>query len=109
MLGCDEMLFGKKKKKTPHIFLYNAADALMTECDLRDFALPEETVLALSVEYFNDPEPCEIHRGAVHKRAMMELAELSGGKKVPLHVLSEKQRGYFSEDCASFCVAEDEA
>jgi hypothetical protein len=42
--------------------------------------LEEETMLRLSVRFFNDPEPCVIHRSAVVKRVAMELAEMLPGE-----------------------------
>ena len=56
----------KPTKTVSQITLYGADEAVLASCPAAEFALPEETVLALSVEYFNDPEPCSIHRGAVH-------------------------------------------
>ncbi|MGI6173107.1 MAG: hypothetical protein ACOYI8_04330 [Christensenellales bacterium] len=43
---------------------------------LQELALPEEMILALSVKFFNDPEPCAIHRGAVRNRVLMQLTAL---------------------------------
>lgn len=64
--------------------------------DLAEFELPEAAVLALSVRYFNDPEPCEIHRSAVHKCAMLDLVALCRSQPtVPLEQLTEEQRGFF--------------
>ena len=65
-------MFGKKKaprKAATRIAILDAAGAELFVCPTGDYALPEHVVLALSVEYFNDPEPCAIHRGAVHRRA----------------------------------------
>lgn len=36
----------------------------------------EEIILKKSVEFFDDPEPCVIHRDAVHMRLLTELETL---------------------------------
>lgn len=37
--------------------------------------LNEEEIISRSIEYFNDPEPCMIHRSAVMKSMIIELYE----------------------------------
>lgn len=37
--------------------------------------IKEEFIVKKSMEYFNDPEPCFIHRGAVFTRILAELDE----------------------------------
>ena len=97
----------KPSKTVSRITLYGADGAVLASCPAAEFALPEETVLALSVEYFNDPEPCSIHRGAVHRRAMMELMEhCPAGQTVRLSELSERQRGYFAPNVAAVRIGE---
>lgn len=64
-------------------------------------------VLALGVEYFNDPEPCHIHRSAVHKRAMMELMECCPVEtQVAVSSLAAAQRRYFPEGACEVRVTE---
>ncbi len=41
-----------------------------------DLPFSEETILSKSVEYFDDPEPCYIHRDAVQLRLSAELTGL---------------------------------
>lgn len=73
-----------------------------------EFPLPEEIVLMLSVRYFNDPEPCEIHRAAVQKRAMLELTEVCGTSgPVALEALPAEMRAYFPEGTAFVRILED--
>ena len=98
----------KPTKTVSQITLYGADEAVLASCPAAEFALPEETVLALSVEYFNDPEPCSIHRGAVHRRAMMELMEHCPiGETVAIERLSPKQRSYFAENVAAVRIEEN--
>lgn len=71
-------MFGRKKsaaKKEVCISLLRTDKTELLRCPAGEYALPESAVLRLSTEYFNDPEPCEIHRGAVHRRVQMELME----------------------------------
>ena len=92
----------KPSKNVSQITLYGADEAVLASCPAAEFALPEETVLALSVEYFNDPEPC-----AVHRRAMMELMEhCPAGETVRLSELPERQRGYFAPNVAAVRIGE---
>ena len=71
-------MFGRKKKSRGRcvmLILFDDTSREIFTCPINEYVLPDEVVLALSVEYFNDPDPCEIHRGAVHNRVMMELMD----------------------------------
>ncbi len=79
------------------ISLKDASDRIMLKKKLTGLPLREEVVLKWSVEWFNDPEPCMIHRSAVMKRLFMEWAEylepsMTSGKcemawtRVPAHL-----------------------
>ena len=95
----------KPSKTVSRITLYGADGAVWRAALRRSLRCP--TVLALSVEYFNDPEPCSIHRGAVHRRAMMELMEhCPAGEIVRLSELPERQRGYFAPKFAAVRIGE---
>ena len=88
----------KRKKKITLLALYDAAGVEQKRMQLDEYALPEETVIALSVKFYNDPEPCYIHRGAVRQRAMMELAEAHlGAEPVAVSLLSDDLRACFPE------------
>lgn len=102
-------MFGKKKapRAAARIVLFNAFGTELLACPVGEYALPESVVLALSVEYFNDPEPCAIHRGAVHKRAMMELLERCPvGTSLSLSSLEAPIRSYFPEEAAVLRIEE---
>ncbi len=64
--------------------------------DARDFILPEECVLRLSMEFFNDPAPCEIHRGAVRDRAFQEILLACGEGRKALQTIRPEIRSYLS-------------
>ena len=73
-------LFKKKKKKKFSIY---AGGKEVFRAPLVEISLKEEKVIEKSIEYFDDPEPCYIHRGAVVARLADEMAaeaEKNGGK-----------------------------
>jgi len=53
----------------------NKEGKVLFERKLTAIPLKEEAIIRRSIEYFNDPEPCMIHRSAVMKRIFMELGE----------------------------------
>ncbi len=74
------MLFKKKEKKTgytpPRLTLYSGAEQVYDGL-LINIPLKESVVLEKSVEFFDDPEPCHIHRRVVRTRLTDEIqAEL---------------------------------
>lgn len=103
-------MFTKKNKvhrRTSWITLLNADGTEALSCPAGELALPEPVVLQLSVEYFNDPEPCAIHRGAVHRRAMMELMEhCPMGETMAVDRLLPRLRTYFDEGVAAIRIEE---
>jgi hypothetical protein len=46
---------------------------IILEQKLTSLPLREEVIRSKSIEFFNDPEPCMIHRTAVMKRLYMEI------------------------------------
>ena len=69
-------MFGKKKRKPQcRAVATDAEGRIVLDAPAESLQLSEEAVIALSVEYFNDPEPCEIHREAVRWRAIQQLQE----------------------------------
>lgn len=48
---------------------------IIFERKLTAIPLKEEAIIQKSIEFFNDPEPCMIHRSAVMKRIFMEFYE----------------------------------
>ena len=105
-------MFGKKRaeEKQTWIRLTGADGAVLYDAPLKAYSLPEETVLQLSVEFFRDPEPCEIHRAAVHKRAMLSLmSACPAGETVAVASLPEALRGCFPAQAVSVCLREEGA
>lgn len=65
--------------------------------DLNDLRIPDEHVISLSVEYFADPTPCEIHRGAVRARVLAEVEQfLKSGTGLMAEQLDENIRRHLS-------------
>jgi len=46
---------------------------VLLEKKVSSLPLKEQTIIKKSIEFFNDPEPCMIHRSAVMKRFFIEL------------------------------------
>lgn len=57
--------------------------------------LPEDVILSMCLEFFGDPAPCEIHRGAAVSRALGEI-EMNGAGHFFAAGLSERLRRYFA-------------
>ena len=105
-------MLGRKTKRAPamQLHLLDADGHLLQTLALAELKLPEDVVLELSELYFNDPEPCHIHRAAVHKRAVMELMErCPAGERVPIATLTAIQQRCFSGTGAAFLCIEEEA
>lgn len=87
-------MFGRKKKRIMLAMLDESGNEIL-RLPVKELTLPEEAVLQMSIRYFNDPDPCFIHREAVRQRAVMELMEHTGS--FPLSELSEEVRLCFQQ------------
>ena len=67
-------MFLKAKKK--RYLTVTQDETLLYEGLWNELPLTEEVILKKSIEFFNDREPCAIHRGAVHMRLLAELEQL---------------------------------
>ena len=66
--------------------------------------VPEPVIIQKSIEFFDDPEPCMIHRSAVLSRLLMELEQaLPMGVACPVDQLPEPFRGYLELE-GRFCA-----
>ena len=65
-------MFFKKKNHVPALELYSQGVKIYSG-NLKDVPLKEAIILEKSMEFFNDPEPCHIHRGAVRVRLTAEI------------------------------------
>ena len=66
------MFFSKPVKSLPSVRLYQQ-NVCIYDGFLKDLPIREDVLLSKSVEFFDDPEPCEIHRSAVASRLFYEL------------------------------------
>ncbi|MGN0802837.1 MAG: hypothetical protein ACI4MF_09610 [Candidatus Faecivicinus sp.] len=74
-------LAGKKRgsgAEPPVLCLYGEDGAELYHGRIDAYPFPEEAILEGSVEFFNDPCPCEIHRRAVQLRFCEELTGAVG-------------------------------
>lgn len=65
-------MFFKKKNPIPKLELYSCGQQIYNGY-LKDIPIREAVILEKSVEFFDDPEPCHIHRGAVRVRLTAEI------------------------------------
>lgn len=64
--------FRNKIIKKRHVEIYNSEN-LIYKGRWDDLPLQENIIIDKSIFYFNDPEPCYIHRDAVRIRLLAEL------------------------------------
>lgn len=68
------MFLKQKKKKHLTVKLDNT---VLYEGLWDNLPITEEIIIQKSIEFFNDKEPCAIHRGAVQVRLLAELDKIS--------------------------------
>ena len=85
----------KCKKPCAFIRLTGAQNLVLYDGPITRLAIPENMIIALSAEFFSDPAPCHIHRGAVLSRVFSELRQaVEGRNDVAATSLSEVMRSY---------------
>ena len=94
------MLFGKKKAKPRKKFSITAAGIEVFRAPLIEIPLKEQVIIEKSIEFFDDPEPCYIHRGAVVTRLADELAQAAeaAGGILEGAALTEEYKGWLAFD-----------
>ena len=68
-------MFGKRKKQENEICV-RLGEHEVYRGTLTDLPLKEEIILEKSEEFFNDPNPCFIHRSAVRVRQLPTILSL---------------------------------
>ena len=67
----------RKHRETPlmpaYLQLRDAEGIIIYDDRIDRMAVKEDHVIELSIQFYNDPEPCFIHRGAVLSRIFVEL------------------------------------
>lgn len=94
-------MFFRKKTQLPTIQLFHA-NQLLFDGFLKDIPLKESVILEKSIVFFDDPEPCHIHRGAVRTRLTAEIQrelENSSDSSVPGPLLKQ----YINFDVIDTC------
>ena len=68
-------MFFRKKSAAPALPSVRilAGDTVVYEGLLKDLPIKETVLIEKSISFFDDPEPCFIHRNAVHVRLTEEL------------------------------------
>jgi hypothetical protein len=88
----------KKENRFPAVRLLGGEGAVLFEGPLNELRFSEKLIIAKSVFFFNDPEPCFIHRSAVAARLFGELnLLLEKQSELSLAGLGESCSGYFDE------------
>ena len=68
------MLFRKRSNsssvKEELLIVCDASGQILAESPLNTFPFEEEGIIRSSIEFYQDPEPCEIHRGAIFSRSV---------------------------------------
>ena len=67
------MFLKHKKKRYITVKLNND---ILYDSLFDDLPIAEDVMISKSIEFFNDKEPCSIHRGAVQVRLVAELETL---------------------------------
>lgn len=65
-------MFFKSKKPKEVLCIYSKGN-LLYQGEIKDIPLKESVILQKSVAFFDDPDPCYIHRSAVRVRLTEEL------------------------------------
>jgi cold shock CspA family protein len=96
--GSREKPKPKKEEVFAHIRLVGGEGKILYEGALNGLRFPENLIIAKSIYFFNDREPCFIHRSAVAARLFGELNLLLEQKrKITAAELRESSPGYLDE------------
>lgn len=60
---------------TESISFIDCKNKILFSFKIKSLPIKEEGIIRKSIEFFNDPEPCFIHRGAVAARITAEIYE----------------------------------
>lgn len=72
-------MFNKRNKKPKTMFsFYDSQGTLLSTGELNAIPIKEAIIIQKSIEFFNDPQPCYIHRGAVTVRLLAEIESYIG-------------------------------
>lgn len=79
------------KKEKFKIKIIDKTGKVLFDSYVTSLPLKEEMIIDLSIEFFNDDEPCFIHRSAIMKRLFAEIEDslVDGGFKSDEEILWE--------------------
>jgi hypothetical protein len=83
------------RRHVTRVTIQNEAGHTVFDERIERLTLPEDVILSMCLEFFGDPAPCEIHRGAAVSRALGEI-ELHGAGRFLASSLPERLRRYFA-------------
>lgn len=88
---------GERTKRRPaRLQLRNAQGEAVFDDRIDRLSVEESRVIELSILYFNDPEPCFIHRGAVLSRVFGELEAACGEDWTCVELLDNELKRHLS-------------
>ena len=99
-------MFFRHKQTLPELKLYYG-NKIIYQGYLKDVPLKESVILAKSVEFFDDPEPCHIHRSAVRTRLTAEIQKEFSQTGVSTHP-GPLLLSYTDFDTIDQCILSDE-
>ena len=73
------MFWNKKIKTRSYLTICYEGGSKNKICSLGEIPIKEAVIIAKSIDFFNDPAPCYIHRGAVVMRLNEEVLALLSG------------------------------
>ena len=76
------------KRRWVRVAIQDEAGHTVFDDRIERLALPEDVTLSLCLEFFGDPAPCEIHRGAAVSRALSLARSASTRLPMPASVAS---------------------
>ena len=89
-------------KKLMYLRVLDRSGAILFEGPPAQLPFPQEAVFKKCLQYYNDPEPCHIRRGAVILRMAAEIQQAV--EVAPIHPLQGPWREYFSAFADAFLV-----
>ena len=72
---CSIMFKKKKPESSLPSVTVSGKNGILYQGLLKDIPLKDSVIIEKSIYFFNDPEPCYIHRGAVRVRLTHELLQ----------------------------------
>ena len=100
-------MFNQKKHKRAILCLYTEHMIEFFRDRIDAYPILEELIIAGSIKFFNDPNPCEIHRRAVQIRICEEIEEtLNPNTVLPVNELPESIKSYLHNMNPSYVAIE---